>query len=269
MGRFISPDPSGLDYADQTNPQSLNLYSYVLNNPIALIDPTGLRWDCATATVGVQVDANGNPSGGTSSSPSCRWVGDTLDGNAALDVDLSSFQPMVTMGNLTPGQTFTGDFVTAAKYVPMKPKLLDCASDFAHKTSIAGPLQAHGIGTAGAGKFVTDALAGNAFAGLVDAIRNGPSIVDFLMGGTHMGVGGNGPMQKGVAGVAQDAAVAGAWSSITGAGQTVQGLNGASSLASTGVSASKFANIVGAIKLSYDAGSYGAGALGCLTGVVR
>jgi RHS repeat-associated protein len=35
MGRFLSPDPSGLEYADPTNPQSLNLYSYVLNRKLA------------------------------------------------------------------------------------------------------------------------------------------------------------------------------------------------------------------------------------------
>lgn len=29
MGRFMSPDPSGLYFADPSNPQSLNLYSYV------------------------------------------------------------------------------------------------------------------------------------------------------------------------------------------------------------------------------------------------
>lgn len=42
LGRFMSPDPSGLKYADPKNPQSLNLYSYVLNNPVTFIDPTGL-----------------------------------------------------------------------------------------------------------------------------------------------------------------------------------------------------------------------------------
>ncbi|MGO9336197.1 MAG: RHS repeat-associated core domain-containing protein [Terracidiphilus sp.] len=47
MGRFLSPDPSGLAYADPTNPQSFNLYSYVWNNPLTNIDPDGLRcvWD--------------------------------------------------------------------------------------------------------------------------------------------------------------------------------------------------------------------------------
>lgn len=42
MGRFLSPDPSGLYYADPSNPQSLNLYSYAQNNPLTNTDPTGL-----------------------------------------------------------------------------------------------------------------------------------------------------------------------------------------------------------------------------------
>ena len=42
MGRMLSPDPSGLAYADPTNPQSLNLYSYAYDNPLVNIDPTGL-----------------------------------------------------------------------------------------------------------------------------------------------------------------------------------------------------------------------------------
>src|SRR5271156_3329106 len=44
MGRFLSPDPSGLYYADPANPQSLNLYSYAQNNALSNTDPTGL--DC-------------------------------------------------------------------------------------------------------------------------------------------------------------------------------------------------------------------------------
>ena len=39
MGRFMSPDPMG---GDLTNPQSLNRYAYVLNNPLRFTDPTGL-----------------------------------------------------------------------------------------------------------------------------------------------------------------------------------------------------------------------------------
>jgi RHS repeat-associated protein len=63
MGRFLSPDPSGLDFANPRNPQSLNLYSYVRNNPLGHIDPTGLALqlncynDPDTSTT--STDANG------------------------------------------------------------------------------------------------------------------------------------------------------------------------------------------------------------------
>ena len=41
-GRFLNPDPAGLYFANPANPQSLNLYSYALNNPLSNSDPTGL-----------------------------------------------------------------------------------------------------------------------------------------------------------------------------------------------------------------------------------
>ncbi len=42
LGRFIQPDPLVPDLYD---PQSLNPYSYVLNNPLRYTDPTGLQQD--------------------------------------------------------------------------------------------------------------------------------------------------------------------------------------------------------------------------------
>jgi len=43
QGRWISPDPAGFSAVDPSNPQSWNRYAYVLNNPLALIDPLGLE----------------------------------------------------------------------------------------------------------------------------------------------------------------------------------------------------------------------------------
>jgi RHS repeat-associated protein len=45
MGRFMSPDwsksPQAVPYADLENPQSLNLYAYVNNNPLSRVDADG------------------------------------------------------------------------------------------------------------------------------------------------------------------------------------------------------------------------------------
>ncbi len=48
MGRWMSPDwsagPTGVPYADFSNPQSLNLYTYVGNNPLSRTDADGHCW---------------------------------------------------------------------------------------------------------------------------------------------------------------------------------------------------------------------------------
>jgi RHS repeat-associated protein len=48
QGRFTSPDwsekPQPIPYADLSNPQTLNLYSYVINNPLNRTDPLGHNW---------------------------------------------------------------------------------------------------------------------------------------------------------------------------------------------------------------------------------
>jgi RHS repeat-associated protein len=46
LARWMHPDPAGLAAVDPSNPQSWNRYSYVTNNPLALIDPSGLD-ECA------------------------------------------------------------------------------------------------------------------------------------------------------------------------------------------------------------------------------
>jgi len=42
IGRFLSPDPSQLYFANPANTQSFNLYSYALNNPLINTDQAGL-----------------------------------------------------------------------------------------------------------------------------------------------------------------------------------------------------------------------------------
>ena len=66
MGRFMSPDPSAGYYADITNPQSFNLYSYVMNNPLKFVDPSGLycAWEDGTSDDDPKDGGVGNGAGG-------------------------------------------------------------------------------------------------------------------------------------------------------------------------------------------------------------
>jgi RHS repeat-associated protein len=58
LGRWTSPDPLYLEMHRLTDPQQLNLYSYVRNNPLSLTDPDGRdiavkcadKANCSTAT---------------------------------------------------------------------------------------------------------------------------------------------------------------------------------------------------------------------------
>jgi RHS repeat-associated protein len=60
-GRWVSPDPAGLGAVNPANPQSWNRYAYVMNNPTAFRDPTGLdcypKWEgnCASA-IGIFIE---------------------------------------------------------------------------------------------------------------------------------------------------------------------------------------------------------------------
>jgi RHS repeat-associated protein len=62
-GRWFTPDPAP---ADLTNPQSLNRYAYVLNNPTTLTDPTGLMYCDPNSAV---TDNNGTVVGYTDCLP--------------------------------------------------------------------------------------------------------------------------------------------------------------------------------------------------------
>jgi RHS repeat-associated protein len=53
QGRFTSPDPL-LSSGRPAVPDSWNRYTYVLNNPLALVDPDGLDWGVATWQEGDQ-----------------------------------------------------------------------------------------------------------------------------------------------------------------------------------------------------------------------
>jgi len=63
MGRFMSPDwgpfPMPVPFALRENPQSLNLYNYVLNNPSKSVDRTG-HYHCDPDSSTTSTDSDGN-----------------------------------------------------------------------------------------------------------------------------------------------------------------------------------------------------------------
>jgi RHS repeat-associated protein len=60
QGRWLLPDPAGLQAVDATNPQSWNRYAYGLNNPLSNVDPSGFEcvWEDGS------FDANDDPQTG-------------------------------------------------------------------------------------------------------------------------------------------------------------------------------------------------------------
>ncbi len=107
IGRWHSPDPLG---GDITNPQSLNRYAYVLNNPTTLTDPMGLQNPCAngpSSTCTPEQNAQSNQGGGggggdiswtLDDSPITSWEASGLLASGAACIGSCS-QPVLTLRN--------------------------------------------------------------------------------------------------------------------------------------------------------------------------
>jgi RHS repeat-associated protein len=116
-GRFMTPDPLG---GHSEDPQTLNKYTYVRNNPLNLTDPTGLDWylGCVNADhtsciklndkdkTWVQADKNGNATIVTSDS--------IRNGNNSATVDQNGVH--VTTGGKTYDGVYTENEASDAKH---------------------------------------------------------------------------------------------------------------------------------------------------------
>ena len=225
-GRWMHPDPAGMAAVDITNPQTWNRYAYVANNPVSFVDPMGLNRDAA----------------------GCEWNNEsnTLDcGGGVVDEweTCTAFCDGGGIGGVGGGAEGTdgGNVVGTIR----KQTKIRCAAAVANDLSLAnqpslpGPSKPNALDKAVG--YGANAVFGNTINGVIDffdtvrtATNAAPVYVSLATNGVRLGVPGGGVLSQGVAGVAQDTVLKGAFSNM-------------------GIYASKtVANVVGGAKFAYD-----------------
>lgn len=280
-GRFLSPDPY-LGSLDIANPQSLNRYSYVLNNPLRLVDPLGLVCDFFDADTGELMatsdlgDEGCNAAGGTFVSDDGGGAHTTVNGGGD---DGGGFDPCALPGvcdGPVGGPTFGGGGGgggVPGSSQPQKPgktktQILQCASEFANNHSLAALFGAQNT-------FLGKLFGGNTFSGITDlglAVAGkspGTSVLTLgssvIPGGARLGIPGGGPGSKGAAGIIQDAGLSAAFNSTVGASKplTQLGISSSEAVFSSGITGAEFASGVGDIKAALDLAVFLAGVAQC------
>ncbi len=82
QGRFLSPDPLGNFVATAADPQSWNMYAYARNNPLSLVDPTGLDY-CS--------DEGYDINSGDVSEEDCYQIGGTWNPDAVFVTNVDQY----------------------------------------------------------------------------------------------------------------------------------------------------------------------------------
>jgi hypothetical protein len=130
----------------------------VLNNPLSFTDKLGLDCDDDNGTW----DSNGNVDGGCypgGGIEGCWWCQEY------------GWPPSEPSTPYYPPNPPSKPKPPAPPAEPPK-NVFVCASKAAGKVSIAGGIQALGLGTSGVGGFITNALGGNAFSGATDLLQS-------------------------------------------------------------------------------------------------
>jgi len=115
MGRFLSPDIVG---GDLSNPQSLNRYTYVLNNPLFWTDPSGFQEQVRTGSSCGNVGTLDNPVIQCSSPPPAPSGGGNSS-DSGVDSELPTSNPdeqavaasLSGSGSVSAGQELGGGLV--------------------------------------------------------------------------------------------------------------------------------------------------------------
>ena len=263
LGRFMSADPLAGNMGD---PQSLNRYAYVENNPTNYLDPfgmlrcpSGMVWDDVTQTCAIA----GSGSGGSGPGPTPPAGYGGGQGGSGGNCGGEPCPP----GSNGGGGGNSG-------FLSRLGKRLNCAAQYGDAHSLAAL-------TGTQNSFLGKAFLGNTFSGITQLgllFAGGPSeatpsdLAIGILSGTHQGLPGGGNVGKGPLGVAQDAVVGAAatagYNAVVGAGtQTLElGVNASGKVATAigGLSetaAGTVAGVIGAVKLVGDFGTFAFGGI--------
>ncbi len=108
LGRFMTADPMG---GHKEDPQTLNRYAYVRNNPLSLTDPTGLDFylQC-TPSPDIALTCQQRRIGGTDKEPQMAWVQGVTGENGFTATQIGND----ANGNLVDRTTGTGAYTADA-----------------------------------------------------------------------------------------------------------------------------------------------------------
>lgn len=188
LGRWTTPDAFG---GDVSNPQSLNRYAYVLDNPASLVDPLGLNGDCSwdvnTTITGTSGTLNCPIDGGwdvvSSSAGGCAPMyvnGGYVGSTCGTGTDNQG-------GRRNGGVSGGGSSASTGGPVPSYSQVLKsfnrCAANFADKYSVASLLHLNN-------SFIGNALLGSTTAAVSNLfLQSDPKV--YVPAGTNLGAGAN------------------------------------------------------------------------------
>jgi RHS repeat-associated protein len=185
LGRFLVPDwvgkPITVPYANFGNPQSLNLYSYVVNNPMTLNDPDGHE-------AGYTYNHDGTMTAPTEATTDGRPIRDTV----ALGIGTAASLAAPGSGTLI-RNLFGLGLVTAPVTVPIATGIIEGMTPGAPSLSIASAAENFGFksGFTAAGNLVGGELKNGGSATAVFAkIADGTLGVGVQMAGSPQGITG-------------------------------------------------------------------------------
>ena len=146
LGRWMTPDPSGMAAASPSNPQTWNMYAYALNNPTSLVDTSGLQSGC--------------PDGMASSDWHHIEVCSRYDHGKPVPLDIAGLYQFVlysaenlmsgaSSGSTAVGAGGGGSSAPVGGPVPSYGQVLksfnNCAANFADKHSVASMLHLNNV----------------------------------------------------------------------------------------------------------------------------